>query len=680
MPSTRPDLTVLQSQPSAPMGGLTAQQMVDLRDRDPSAYGQQPKGAISPNSRSAATTSSPEMAGTMQSAQPGIFGGAGVTGYSPQEHGGISTGGPDFSRSAPQGPGEPGRLAQEMRQGMGLPQFGAGPGGGVQMPASAYAQTGNAVPGMAAIQAPQRTMSPALSQPPPQQQAVTQQPMRSAAMVQDNSSRAAADAPAPQATSAAASTSFTTAKGVTKDLDGSDWKAANNNGVSWADWVSSQTNPNRVLSQLGMDNLKGLPGTAEYQQVVNIPSTAQVGDITDSNSPYYIANKKVQQVAVKYAALAQRHEQMASAPAGTYAVKDISDVAQKMDALGRVLGGYGITFNPQTRQQPSTPPTTDPGTTPPPTTPPTTTPPDQGTSPPAQSGNPYQTPGEGYAPFRNPRLRNVDNLGNTDLPTQVTPLSDMSTDVARMLRDRPNGVTAEEWSAAMEFENQRRLYEQALQRQQKGVNINEAELERIQNDPLRAKAEAAALDMFANPSGVDYQGIRNRYTSDMAASQENALAAAASSAAARGLGAEGMGGFAGWLKAQSGNQLARGLGELSTEEQMANREGLYRAISNAANVSQAYGGAESMASQILANAVLGTPQAATNPYSGMADTSANLAALRLARQQAAEADQGTDYLGMGMNLFGTLGGALLGNPALGSILGSAAGNATKKEG
>jgi hypothetical protein len=256
----------------------------------------------------------------------------------------------------------------------------------------------------------------------------------------------------------------------------------------------------------------------------------------------------------------------------------------------------------------------------------------------------------------------------------------MSQEIRRAFNDRPNGVSAEEWTAMMEFEQGRRQLEDAYQRRQKGVNLNQLDLDRIKNDPLRGRAESAALDIFDDPGGVDWQPIRNRLASDYDRGLDQSIQAMSGGAARRGVPLGAMQGMTGQLTAENRNALARALGEMSTQEQLHDREGLYRAIQNAANTNRAFSGAESMAMQTLANAVMGTPQPAQNPYAGMANTASNLSAIELAKKQAEEAESGTDWGSVGLGLAGTLGGSLLGGP-FGGALGGAlfgGGAGTKK--
>lgn len=201
----------------------------------------------------------------------------------------------------------------------------------------------------------------------------------------------------------------------------------------------------------------------------------------------------------------------------------------------------------------------------------------------------------------------------------------------------------------------------ARDRQQQGVNVLADSLKGFQNDPLRGRAMQLSGQMLDDPTGgVDYEGIKNRYVSDQDATTQELIRQMSAGASRRGLAPGAIEGMATRTLSDQGNRTNRGLGELETERQRSELENKYRAITNAGSMSQLYTGGDAQMKQILANAIMGTPQAAQNPYAGWSNNYTNYQTLR----ELQSADDGSGFgWEDGLGMLGSLGGKFLGTEA-----------------
>lgn len=255
----------------------------------------------------------------------------------------------------------------------------------------------------------------------------------------------------------------------------------------------------------------------------------------------------------------------------------------------------------------------------------------------------------------------LDVADNTSIDTSLPTTDVLTGDLARYFNDVDGGK-----KLALEFAMQRWLTEQGLQHQQQGINLLQPVVDQTlaANNPMRRESERLMMEALQNPDPVDWQGIRNRATSDSDAGLLESIRMASGGANRRGVPAGAMSGLSGVLTSQNRNDLSRRLGELLTEEQRSKRSSVYDALTMAGNTSRQWQGAESMARQQLANAVMGAPSMAQNPYAGMADTRFGARAIDLQRQAMEDQDTGTDWAGLATGLLGTAAGAFLGNPGL----------------
>ena len=207
----------------------------------------------------------------------------------------------------------------------------------------------------------------------------------------------------------------------------------------------------------------------------------------------------------------------------------------------------------------------------------------------------------------------VDLPANTTLDTSVPDVTTKVPDLLQAIGGKIENAPLIETAMNME------MYRRSLEDRQKGVNIldNVVKDTMASNNPLRARSEELALSSLNNPDPVDWTGIKNRMATDYGRDRSQSATSIAEALAGRGLDAGAGAGITAQMNSQNRMSLARALGELTTKEQQGRQSAIYDAIANAGNVDRNYRGAESTARQILANAVMGTPQAAANPYAGI---------------------------------------------------------------
>lgn len=228
------------------------------------------------------------------------------------------------------------------------------------------------------------------------------------------------------------------------------------------------------------------------------------------------------------------------------------------------------------------------------------------------------------------------------------------------------GKHPEQWAAAFELISNLDQNRRTEIGRQQGIN----ELLRNQfnisadQDPLRAGAEQQALDIIQNPNSVDFQGIRNRAIADNFEDTEAATQMIGNVAGGRGLGLGTMTGQQAELERQSGLDLSRRLGELSTMEDLQNRQDQLKAIDVASGVSGQYAGADSLASQMIAQAMAGQPWQIQNPLQGTTGLSSDVAMMQLYRDLIADAKHGggwttDDWANLGIQGLGGLAGGAI---------------------
>ncbi len=278
-------------------------------------------------------------------------------------------------------------------------------------------------------------------------------------------------------------------------------------------------------------------------------------------------------------------------------------------------------------------------------------------------------------PAPNPDDTNGSIPDNTTIATDLPNLSLKVPDLLQAIGGKMENAPL------LEFAMQQWLQQQGLQQQQKGIYLLDDAVKQslAENNPLRRESERLALEALQNPDPVNYEQVKNRLASDYAKGRESGNAALAQSLAGRGLSASTGIGLGAQMNSQSQMDLARALSELDMRQAENLRTAQYGATTNAANVDRAYAGAESTLRQMLANAVMGAPNVAQNPYAGMADTRTALEALKMQQgklEDAAEAEKGS-ALSQGLGALGTVVGAYFGGP-MGAAAGNAAGTAAGK--
>jgi len=243
---------------------------------------------------------------------------------------------------------------------------------------------------------------------------------------------------------------------------------------------------------------------------------------------------------------------------------------------------------------------------------------------------------------------------DTDIPTRLPDFGPMLAEIRRAL----GGAGGPQSAAMLEFIASRQQAENAMQQRQQGVNILQPSLDAAsrENNPFRALSEDAMVQALQNPDPTNWDTVMNQYAADSAKGNRQAMEALSSSASRRGLPLGAVSGISSRMQSDQGNQLARAMAELENQKALQGRNSLYDAINMSGNVNRQYQGGEDTIRQLLANAVMGTPNPAQNPYSGMADTQLALQQLGLSRDQMGRQEDQAER-SMRAQILAQLGGA-----------------------
>ena len=354
-----------------------------------------------------------------------------------------------------------------------------------------------------------------------------------------------------------------------------------------------------------------MPGQAGTLPQGPIPYTANMADFVTPSSPYYIQSPEIRGVFDSLINYTSVLGQMQDSPDGVGSERFRNTLAKYEAGRNTLKNIYGIDYDPFSQ---------------------------------FISGN---QPGD-----------TLEVGDNTSIETQLPSPAIVTDDLKGFFKG--SGEDAAKY--ALEFAMQKWLTENDLQRQQQGINLLQPVVDQTlaANNPMRQESEALMMRALQNPDPVDWQGIRNRATSDQDTVLQQSKAAASGGAARRGVSLGSLSGLSGQLTAESGNALSRRLGELTTQEQMAKRAAEYDALNQAANTSRQWQGAESQARQTLANAVAGQFGTPSNPYAGASDT--RLALETLMQQDkfgTMAANDNSALLGAGIGAVGAITAAMI---------------------
>lgn len=456
---------------------------------------------------------------------------------------------------------------------------------------------------------------------------------------------------------------FTGAGGDFRTWDNVDWNVINNQdpkvaGDLWQQYIRYSSDPQegfwRAYDINKPDGML-LPSFSDYKgQPINVPWDTSQGAIFDMAAVgSQIPDEGVRHLMAKMNDWSNIIHDYAQQNPGSVSTKRYGEIFNKFNASRELLARYGVTFNALGSGDGTggTGGGTGGGTAP-------------GGGGTGGSGGPVYGDAGNYRPGISD-ARSIANLGDTDLATQMPSLQSVAGDLKQVLGSIGIDISKLKPAQVLEFAQNKFLLENAMQNQQKGTNILQGQYESTlrENNPFRATSEDMMQRILANPDPVDWQGVRNRYVGDESRGLDSSVRALSASAARRGLGATDVSGLTGELFADHGSRVARGLGELTTQEQSQLRDRELQALISAGNLDRNYSGAESMAAQILSNAVMGTPTAPANPYAGLADTAANDYAIQLATDAQGDAKRAADN-----SMWGSAAGALFGTA--GNIFGS----------
>lgn len=377
-------------------------------------------------------------------------------------------------------------------------------------------------------------------------------------------------------------------------------------------------------SQPFYDNLDGLPGTASQAGLSGPLNIANNADPASWSAQYGVNDPKMIAALQLLRSWGGTINQAGSTPTNPEYIGNLT--RNYGDLSGLLQNVYGITYDP--RSYVATP-------------------------------NPSNTGDE-----------TIDLPANTTLDTTLPDVTTKVPDLLQAIGGKMENAPLLETAMGME------MYRRALDDRQKGVNIldNVVKDTMASNNPLRALSEQLSKEALQNPDPVDWSGIKNRLATDYGRARETGATQLSQALAGRGLDPGSGVSMQARMAGDNRMGLARALGELDTQEQQSKRASIYDAITNAANVDRNYRGAESTARQILANAVMGTPQAAQNPYAGVTDYRLGREAMQIqkdANDAQAQAAQNALWGDLGGALLG-VGGAFLGGPAFGAMMGAGA--------
>lgn len=275
----------------------------------------------------------------------------------------------------------------------------------------------------------------------------------------------------------------------------------------------------------------------------------------------------------------------------------------------------------------------------------------------------FQGPGvSGNAPRGEPGYD--PTVINTDIDTSISSIESIMT---RLYGNRWKDMSPEEKSAALQLSLDYRNKEDALQRQQQGIDILGQNLDMVQNNPLRKKADEMALAIAGDPNaGLDFQGEQNRLAADFDAGTNQAVAAASLGAGRRlGSGAGGaMAGYTGNLVADQGNKLSRALGEMRQSQAQTRRSNELQGLSALSGILAQTGSAESGARRDIANAVMGRADTGEAAFQNAFDVQTDISAIEQALAELKASKEASRN-----SFYGDLAGGVLG---AGAQLGAAA--------
>lgn len=313
---------------------------------------------------------------------------------------------------------------------------------------------------------------------------------------------------------------------------------------------------------------------------------------------------------------------------GSYEAERKNPKIIELEKIKAAMARYGVTWEPDIyRYSPPTPGGGDPGT--------------------------GGTGGSGESPF---------SWGDFPLNTESPAANMAASPLFKLLVDNPKVTGAAEMALSQWAQDR------AYRAQGEAWNEAKAFQAAVEGNENLDLADQLARDMAANPNPVDYEAIKNREASDIAKGLQSAQSQLGASAARRGVPLGAVTGMSSELARLSGNDVARRMGELETQKQMADRAGQAQAIdaltgSNAQRL-QAQGAASQALQQILMGAAPNP-----NPIGGATDLAAGLEQLDLLEGQIDDAKRAADkastfdLYGGGLSLLGKLGGAWIGSGA-----------------
>jgi len=263
--------------------------------------------------------------------------------------------------------------------------------------------------------------------------------------------------------------------------------------------------------------------------------------------------------------------------------------------------------------------------------------------------------------------------GGTSDPTQAadTPISQAEGDIKDLRNLAAKlagpGASAAEVAKYMELLQSFIKDRNATQDKQTGIGLLGQARRAAQSDPNRAAAQNMMTDILKNPSNLDQQLVRNKYTSNADKSFQANLDALAQSGASRGLAPGGMAGATIDAYRQHSGDVASGLGDLDLRMAAQERAAQYDALNAQDRQYQLYNVGDynmySGEAQYLGNPAMPMQ----SPTAGLTNATMGINAAQAAANSGLSGGQGAltgavsgAGAGASMGLWGALAGALWG--------------------
>jgi hypothetical protein len=193
--------------------------------------------------------------------------------------------------------------------------------------------------------------------------------------------------------------------------------------------------------------------------------------------------------------------------------------------------------------------------------------------------------------------------------------------------------------------------ENDMRNQQKAINVASEAGTARENDPAYQAYLSGSQDMFDNPITSDWEGIRNRLSSDYAKGREQTSTGLSESLAGRGLSAGTGAGIQAMLNSQNQMDLSRALGESEVAQTDELRSGKFQGLQAFGDSQRMSQGMKNLTSSQIQSLLMGKPPESSTGMEGMANTGMNFLSSQWMKDAMDDAgDEGNPWADFGMNL------------------------------